>query len=58
MTIFAYTEENEIQKRVQYLLKFLDRNAYNKGLIPELKYVIKKVSGVKSVLKLLEPLYL
>lgn len=38
-------------------LKFLDKNAYNKGLIPELKYVIRKVRGVRRALKSLVPWY-
>lgn len=36
--------------------KFRLRNAYSRGLTPELKYVTRNVSGVKSALKFESPL--
>lgn len=56
---FFLLEPWQLQNRSSFIpfRKFLDKKAYRSGLTPELKYVIRKVSGVSKALKSLLPWY-
>lgn len=48
--------KEQIKSSLMPFRKLRDRMAYSKGLTPELKYVARKVSGVKRADRLESPL--
>lgn len=57
LSLFLFPEKLQNSNSRIPFRKFFDRNAYSSGLMPELKYVIRNVSGVSRALKSLLPSY-